>query len=126
KKVWLQIGHVWGDDFWLLITTAKLDFLRLQVAPLLRFAADVDVAAETFTHKVERLKLQVLQGSPSPQLLQSIAEDVSLLPDIAELVANSPSARLALSTDLATATPAQLTQMIRDLAPEMKNRRNRP
>jgi len=126
KKVWLQVGQAWEDDFWTLITPSKLDFLRLHVAPLLRFAADVDVAAETFTHKVERLKLRILQASPSPQLLQSIAEDVSLLPDIAELVVSSPSAKLALSTDLATATPAQLTQMIRDLAPEMKNRRNRP
>jgi len=62
------------------------------------------VAAETFTHKVERLKLQILNGSPSPQLLQSIAEDVSLLPDIHERVESS--AKLALSQDLATATPA--------------------
>jgi type I restriction enzyme R subunit len=126
KKVWLQIAHVWEDDFWTLISPAKLDFLRLHVAPLLRFAGDVDVAAETFTHKVERLRLQILQSTPSPQLLQSIAEDVSLLPGIAERVASSPSAKLALSTDLATATSAQLTQIIRDLAPEMKNRRNRP
>jgi type I restriction enzyme R subunit len=125
KKVWLQVAPAWEDDFWTLITPAKLDFLRLHVAPLLRFAADVDVAAETFTHKVERLKLQILQATPSPQLLQSIAEDVSLLPDIAERVHSSPSAALALSTDLATATPAQLTQIIRDLAPQMKNRRDR-
>jgi type I restriction enzyme R subunit len=126
KKVWLQVAPAWADDFWTLITPAKLDFLRLHVAPLLRFAADVDVAAETFTHKVERLKLQILQTTPSPQLLQSIAEDVSLLPDIAERVASSPSAALALSPALATATPAQLTQIIRDLAPQMKNRRDRP
>ncbi|HXG88452.1 MAG TPA: DEAD/DEAH box helicase family protein [Vicinamibacterales bacterium] len=126
KKVWLQVGHVWEDDFWMLITPAKLDFLRLHIAPLLRFAPDVDVAAETFTHKVERLKLQIVQATPSPQLLQSIAEDVSLLPDIKERVGSSPSAALALSPNLATATPAQLTQIIRDLAPEMKNRRNRP
>lgn len=126
KKVWLQVSQAWDDDFWALVTPAKLDFLRLHIAPLLRFAADVDVAAETFTHKVERLKLQVLQASPSPQLLQSIAEDVSLLPEIAELVVSSPSAKLALSTDLATATPAQLSTLIRDLAPEMKSRRNRP
>ena len=126
KKVWLQVAPAWEDDFWTLITPAKLDFLRLHVAPLLRFAADVDVAAETFTHKVERLKLQILQATPSPQLLQSIAEDVSLLPDIAERVRSSPSAALALSADLATATPAQLTQIIRDLAPQMKNRRDRP
>ena len=126
KKVWLQIALAWEDDFWTLITPAKLDFLRLHVAPLLRFAADVDVEAETFTHKVERLKLQILQATPSPQLLQSIAEDVSRLPDIAERVPSSPSAALALSADLATATPAQLTQIIRDLAPQMKNRRDRP
>jgi type I restriction enzyme, R subunit len=49
KKVWLQVAEAWEDDFWALITRGKLDFLRLQVAPLLRFAADVDVAAETFT-----------------------------------------------------------------------------
>lgn len=126
KKVWLQVAPAWNDDFWMLITTAKLDFLRLQVAPLLRFAADVDVAAETFTHKVERLKLQILMGTPRPDLLQSISEDVSLLPDIAKRVRSSPSAALALSTDLATANPVQLTQIIRDLAPQMKNRREHP
>jgi len=125
KKVWFQIAPAFEDDFWTLITPTKLDFLRLQVAPLLRFAADVDVAAETFTHKVERLKLQVIQGSPSPDLLRSIAEDVSLLPDVAERVKSQPSAKLALSSDLARATPAQLTQIIRDLAPEMRNRRER-
>jgi len=125
KKVWLQVSQAWEDDFWTLLTPTKLDFLRLHVAPLLRFAADVDVAAETFTHKVERLKLQILQAAPSPQLLLSIAEDVSLLPDIAERVRSSPSAALALSSDLAAATPAQLTQIIRDLAPQMKNRRDR-
>lgn len=126
KKVWLQVALAWGDDFWTLVTSKKLDFLRLHVAPLLRFAADVDVAGETFTHKLERLKLQILQASPTPQLLQSIAEDVSLLPDIAERVRSSPSAALALSADLATASPVQLSQIIRDLAPQMKNRRERP
>ncbi len=126
KKVWLHVAPAWEDDFWTLITPAKVDFLRLHVAPLLRFAANVDVAAETFTHKVERLKLQILQATPSPQLLQSIAEDVSLLPDIAERVRSSPSAALALSAALATAMPAQLTEIIRDLAPRMKNRRDRP
>jgi type I restriction enzyme R subunit len=126
KKVWLQIASAWDDDFWALITATKLEFLRLQVAPLLRFAPEVDVAGETFTHKVERLKLQILQATPSPQLLQSIAEDVSLLPNIAELVRSSTGAALALSSDLPRATPVQLTQMIRELAPIMKNRRDRP
>lgn len=34
KKVWLQVAHAWEPDFWALITTAKLAFLRLHVAPL--------------------------------------------------------------------------------------------
>jgi type I restriction enzyme R subunit len=126
KKVWLQVAPTWENNFWTLITPAKLDILRLHIAPLLRFAADVDVAAETFTHKVERLKLQILLATPPPQLLQSIAEDVSRLPDIAEQVKTSRSAALALSGDLAKATPVQLSQIIRDLAPQMKNRRERP
>ena len=124
RKVWDDIEQAWQDGFWKLITPAKIEFLRIKVGPLLRFAAGVDVAAETFTHKVERLKLQIIERSPSPQLLQSIAEDVSLLPDIQERVESI--AKLALSQDLATATPAQLTLLIKELSPEMKNRRNRP
>ena len=107
KKVWLQIAQAWEDDFWTFITRDKIEFLRLQVAPLLRFAADVDVAAETFTHKVERLKLQILRASPSPQLLQSIAEDVSLLARYRQKTrAAQQSIKLCLSQDLADATPA--------------------
>jgi type I restriction enzyme R subunit len=126
KKVLPEIEQAWQDGFWTLVTPAKVDFLRVKVGPLLRFAANVDVAAETFTNKVERLKLQALERGPSPQLLQSIAEDVSLLPEIETLVQAMPSAKLALSNNLATATPEQLTEVIRDLAPLMKNRRNRP
>jgi type I restriction enzyme R subunit len=126
KKVFSEIEQAWQDGFWTLVTPAKVDFLRVKVGPLLRFAANVDVAAETFTNKVERLKLQTLQRGPTPQLLQSIAEDVSLLPEIETLVQTVSSAKLALSNDLASAAPEQLTQVIRDLAPLMKNRRNRP
>jgi type I restriction enzyme R subunit len=126
RKVWREIEQAWEDGFWTLITSARIDFLRVRVGPLLRFAADVDVAAETFTHKVERLKLQILSGRPSPQLLQSIAEDVSLLPEIEQLVERLPSAKLALSNALASAEPGQLRRLIADLAPMMKNRRNRP
>jgi len=59
--------------------------------------------------------------------LTSIAEDVSLLPpDVLDNAAKKPSVNLGLSQALAEATPKQLTQLITDLAPEMKNRRNRP
>jgi type I restriction enzyme R subunit len=49
KKVWLQVASAWEDNFWTLITPKRLDFLRLHVAPLLRFAADVDGAERSRT-----------------------------------------------------------------------------
>ncbi len=124
RKVWADIESAWTDPFWMLVTQEKINFLRLRVAPLLRFAPDVDIAAETFAHKVERLKLLILQGKSSADLLQSIAEDVSRLP---QYVLEAPSKQaivgLALSDDLAHATPTQLTQLITDLADEMRNKR---
>ncbi len=59
KLVLPQIEQVWDDFFWQFLTVVKIDLLRLKVGPLLRNAPDVDVAKETFTHKVERLKRHV-------------------------------------------------------------------
>src|SRR5262249_49975182 len=110
--------------FWSLLTRERIDFLRLKVAPLLRFVPDVDVAAETFTNKVERLALAMLTGSPTPNQLESISEDVSRLPhEIRERPSKVDPGRLALSAELAQASRAQLTEIIRQLAPEMKNKR---
>jgi type I restriction enzyme, R subunit len=96
----------------------------IALAPLLRFVADVDVAAETFTNKVERLALSLLRGAPSPAQLESISEDVGRLPqEIRQRTSKINASRLALSPDLATASRAQLTELIRELAPEMKNKR---
>jgi type I restriction enzyme R subunit len=96
------------------------------VGPFLRFAAQIDVAAETFTSKVERLKLQILNASPSPASLESIVDDVSRLPEfMLEDARVEPSVKLCLSHELAKASPKALTQVIRDLAPQMKNRRDR-
>jgi type I restriction enzyme, R subunit len=125
RKVWNDVEAAWTDPFWLLLTDAKASFLRLKVAPLLRYVPDVDVFAETFAHKAERLKLQLVRGaSPSADLLQSIAEDVSRLPGF---VLNDPSrqrsVRLALSSELAQATPEAISILIKDLAGEMKNKR---
>lgn len=127
KKVLHEVESAWKDDFWHLMTPAKAEFLRLKVAPLLRFAAEVDVAAETFTHKCERLKLQSLLSQPRPDLLTSVAEDVGLLPaEIRNHPDKKASADLAQSQALAEATPEQLTQMARDFAPVMKQRDSRP
>jgi type I restriction enzyme, R subunit len=124
RKAWADVETAWKDDFWFHLNTDRLDFLRLRVAPLLRFVPDVDVARETFANKVERLALAMLTGAPSPAELASISEDVSRLPEeIRQRASKVSSARLALSPDLAQATRAALTEMIRELASEMKNKR---
>lgn len=124
RKMWQEIEQAWTDDFWSLITADRLNFLRLKIGPVLRFVTDVDVAAETFTNKVERLALARLTGAPPPDLLTSIAEDVSrLTQETRDRPANKAAADLALSTALANADRAQLTDLIRKLAPEMKNKR---
>ena len=51
------------------------------MAPHLRLAPDVDVAAETFISKMERLKLNLRLGKDPQPLVQSILEDVALLPE---------------------------------------------
>lgn len=124
RKAWPGIMSAWEDPFWSFLTEERLSYLRVNVAPVLRFIPDVDVAAATFTHKVERLKLQILGNKPSPDLMQSIAEDVSLLPRfVLEDADRKQSVQLVLSTDLATARPESLTTVIKDLAGEMRNKR---
>lgn len=127
QKVFYDVEMAWAESFWQRMTADKIKFLQIQVGPLLRFAPGVDVEAATFTNKIERLKLQILKGDASPDLLNSIAEDVDRLPDfIRQEPKYQASVELCLSTALATATPTALTQTIQDLAPQMKNRRDRP
>lgn len=125
RKVWGEVGAAWEDqDFWKHLTADKINFLRLKIAPLLRLVPDVDVSAETFANKVERINLQILRGQASHDLLQSIAEDVSLLPQ--HVLAAPPyasSVKLATSNELAQATPQQLKKLTDDLAGHMKNKR---
>ena len=81
KRVYPEVEDAWRDSWWFYLNASKLEFLLLKVGPLLRYAADVDVEAATFTHKVERLKLKILQGEETAATAASIAEDVSRLPD---------------------------------------------
>jgi type I restriction enzyme R subunit len=124
RKEWERIGNAWNNDFWHYLTGDKINFLRMIVAPMLRFVPDVDVPAETFTHKIERLNLQVIQRNTRPDLLQSIADEVVRLPQyVHENPSNTASIGLVLSQDLAQADPVQLKKIVLDLAGEMKNKR---
>lgn len=125
KRVYPDVEAAWRDEFWQYLTADKIEFLGLKVGPLLRYAAETDVAGATFTHKVERLKVQILTDRDPASVAQSIGEDVSRLP--AFVFENQPervAARdLCLSHHLPTATVAELNEVIDRLADQMKYKR---
>ncbi len=127
RRVYRQIEQAWQDAFWAYLTRDKLDFLRNRVGPLLRYAPGEDIQGATFTSKVERLKLQILTGHDTMVTVQSIAEDVSCLP---EFVYNdpgrAPSYQLCLSPGLQNASQVDLNRVIDTLADQMKFRMARP
>lgn len=111
KKILPQISQVWEDSYWKFWSQNKLDFLRIKIAPFLRFVPNVDVQAETFTSKVERLKYQILTDKVSESTIESINEDVSRLPDfVIEKPFCKESAELCMSGQIRSATPQQLNE----------------
>jgi len=119
-----QVERAWDDHFWQYLTAKDVNFLRQDVGPLLRYAPDVDVAAETFTHKVERFKLARSEGKDTAQLIAEIAEDVKYLPSFVQ-----EDARCQMSVTrclnphrLQDADVADLAQVVQDLAVHMKHR----
>jgi len=126
KKTLLQTSQVLEDSYWQFWSQNKLDFLRLKLSPLLRFVPNVDVEAETFTSKLERLKYQILIDKVTESTVESINEDVSRLPNfVLEKPFCRESAELCVSGQIRSASPQQLNAVIRNLAPEMKNRREK-
>jgi len=125
KKVYPEVQHAWEETYWLYLTQRKLDFLRRNVGPLLRFAPMGDVQAAAFTTKVERLKLERETGQDTTATVRSIAEDVSRLPDFVYEDPDSAQAAILCQSlqDLQNATVDQLNQIINTLASQMKNRR---
>ena len=124
KKIFPQVKQAWEDAFWRYVTRRDIEFLHNQVGPLLRYAPPVDVLAQTFISKVERLKLQILTGQNPKSTAQSIAEDVSRLPAfVFEDLQRKGPAELCLSPDLLTASVDELNRVIETLADQMKNRR---
>lgn len=76
-----EIEEAWTDAFWDYLIPSKIEFLKLKVAPHLRLAPGVDVAAATFISKVERLKLLKRTGKEASGTIQSIVEDAQSLRD---------------------------------------------
>ncbi len=124
KRLLADIDEAWSDAFWTYLVPSKIDFLRLKVGPLLRLAPDVDVAAETFTHKLERLKLAKRTGRDFQNTVQSILEDVALLPEyVINDLAAQPALRRCTAEGLAQANPAEIDEIRERLARHMKDKR---
>lgn len=124
RKHWHHIAEVWADGYWRRLSSKDLQFLKLEVGPLLRFVAGVNVSESTFTHKIERLKLQQRQGNVGTDLVNSIADDVSRLPDfVHEDPQYAQVTQLCLSSQLSQATGAELTEVSEMLAGQMRNKR---
>ena len=119
-----EIEEAWTEVFWNYLVPSKLEFLKLKVAPHLRLVPGVDVAAATFTSKVERLKLLKRTGRETEQTIQSIAEDAAILPDFVVNDAQcKPHIQKCIPEELKNANLDDLTRMRDALAPQMKYKR---
>jgi type I restriction enzyme, R subunit len=125
RKYMADIEDIFTDDFWTLLNHRKLEFLEKQVGPLLRHAPAEDVAALTFAHKIERLKLSKMTDSVEDRQIVSVVEDVGRLPLFVRDDALSAAAMdFCLHGSLPTATLSELDDVSDLLARHMRHRRD--
>jgi type I restriction enzyme R subunit len=134
KKVFKEVRDAWpaeagGDnEFWNYITEEKLEFLRLKVAPLLRFVPNVKAVEAFFVSKMERCGLAHIQHKDLASHIQSIREDVSLLPtNITEVKERQKHIDAVLSNSFwMTRTLTTIDEVKEALAPVMRYKHERP
>lgn len=140
KKLLKEVREAWQDDFWKYITRQKLEFLRLKVAPLLRFVPDVNLAEAFFTSKMERCGLQLLKkelqtiipliekGAQPTGIIESITQDVSLLPlNISQVGAHQNTIEIILNGKFwSDVSLGKVDDAKTALAPLMKFKRENP
>lgn len=128
KKTFNEVRDAWQNEFWQYMTNAKLDFLRLKVAPLLRFVPNVNAAEAFFVSKMERCGLAHLQHKDMQSHIASIREDVALLPaNIAEVQSRQKHIDAVRSNDFwMKRTLASIDEVKEALAPVMRYKRERP
>ena len=127
KKVWKEVKGAWETEFWKHITKHEMEFLRLKVAPLLRFVPEIRPEVEFFTSKVERCGLILLERKDAGSVIESIKDDVNRLQtNITQVAAHRKMIERVLSGDFwKSATLAQLDEVRDTLAPLMKYKRER-
>jgi type I restriction enzyme, R subunit len=127
KKVFKEVREAWQDDFWRYITAEKIQFLRMKVGTLLRFVPKVNHDIAFFTSKMERCGLAILQQRDLGQHIQSIREDVDLLPTNLDKVAQQRETIDAVfSNDFWLGITVEKLDKTKDaLAPLMRYKRER-
>lgn len=128
KKAFKDVKEAWDDDFWRYLTPNKVEFLKLKVAPLLRFVPNVNPAQAFFTSKMERCGLTLVQGKDLQTQVESIREDVAALATtVEEVAAQRPLVDRLLSSEFwDQASLASIDEAKTVLAPLMKYRNPNP
>ncbi len=128
KKVYKEVKDAWQNDFWNYITRDKLEFLKMKVAPLLRFVPGINNDEAFFISKMERVGLHFLQRKDLTALIESVKEDISLLPTNLAQVAQ----HIRVINDVLTnkywqeVELAKIDETKENLAPIMKYKQPRP
>jgi type I restriction enzyme R subunit len=128
KKVFKEVKEAWDDEFWSYITPNKIEFLKLKVAPLLRFVSGVNADEAFFTNKMEKCGLLFLKKNNMQSNIQSIKEDVSLLPtNLSQISEHIVHVNEILSNEFwKSITLAKIDEKKVVLAPLMKYKREKP
>jgi len=127
-KVYHEVQDAWQNDFWNYITRDKTEFLKLKVAPLLRFVPGINNEEAFFINKMEKLGLHFLQRKDLAAVIGSIKEDVSLLPtNLAQVAVHIRVIIDVLSNEFwKEANLALIDQTKETLSPIMKYKQPRP
>ncbi|OGU73484.1 MAG: type I restriction endonuclease, partial [Ignavibacteria bacterium RBG_16_34_14] len=127
-KVYHEVKDAWQNDFWNYITRDKIEFLKLKVAPLLRFVPGINNEEAFFINKMERLGLNFLQRKDLATVIESIKEDVSLLPtNLAQVAVHIRVINDVLSNEFwKEANLALIDETKETLAPIMKYKQQKP
>lgn len=128
KKNIKEVREAWDDDFWKFLTQQKIELLRMKVAPLLRFVPYVSLAEAFFRSKMERCGLALMQKKDASTIINSICEDVDLLPSSIAQVQEKITYKEALLSTKFWEKPslANIDEAKTALAPLMKYRRDKP
>ncbi|MCX6151734.1 MAG: DEAD/DEAH box helicase family protein [Ignavibacteriales bacterium] len=127
-KVYKEVKEAWQNDFWNYITRVRIEFLKLKVAPLLRFVPGMNNDEAFFISKMERIGLNFLQRKDLAVAIESIKEDVSLLPtNLAQVAVHIRLINNLLTNDFwKEADLTKIDETKETLAPIMKYKQQKP